>query len=63
VLPVLPSLAAAVRPGGHAIFSGLLVSERAEVEAALAAVGLRVCGEREEPDPSGDAWLGLVTRR
>ena len=63
LLPVLPRLAGAVRPGGHAIFSGLLVSERREVEAALATVGLAVCGVREEPDPSGDAWLGLLTRR
>ena len=63
VLPILPSVAAAVRPGGHAIFSGLLASERAAVEAALGEVGLRVCGECEEPDPSGDRWLGLVTRR
>jgi ribosomal protein L11 methyltransferase len=63
VQPLLPSIAAALRAGGLAVFSGLLASERAEVEAALGAAGLRICSEREEPDPSGDAWLGLVTRR
>lgn len=63
LIPVLPALAAALRPGGHAAFSGLLASERGEVEAALAAVGLAVSNVREEPDPSGDAWLGLLTRR
>jgi ribosomal protein L11 methyltransferase len=63
VLPLLPALAAALRDGGHAIVSGLLASERADVERALGAVGLRVFGAREERDSTGDTWLGLVTRR
>lgn len=63
LLPVLAPLAAALRPGGHAVFSGLLASERAEVEAALARAGLAVRARREERDPSGDAWLGLLTQR
>ena len=30
---------------------------------ALAGAGLAVETSREERDPSGDLWLGLVTRR
>jgi ribosomal protein L11 methyltransferase len=63
VLPVLPAIASALARGGHAVLSGLLVTERVELEAALAAAGLAVVRAREEPDPSGDAWLGLLTRR
>lgn len=63
LLPVLRDLAIGIEPGGHLVLSGLLASERTEVEAALAAVGLAVCSSREVRDPSGDAWLGLLTRR
>jgi len=63
LLPILPELAAALRPGGRAVLSGLLAAERAELEAALGRVGLAVERAREEDDPTGDVWLGLVTRR
>lgn len=63
LLPVLPQLAAALRPGGCAVLSGLLASERPAIERALAAQGLVVEQAREEDDPAGDVWLGLVTRR
>jgi ribosomal protein L11 methyltransferase len=61
VLPILPDLARRLRPGGHAVLSGLLVSELAEMTAALAREGLRVAGTREEHDAAGDSWLGLLT--
>lgn len=63
VLPLLPALADALAPGARTVFSGLLTSERGEMEAALASAGLAVERTCSEPDPSGDEWLGLVTRR
>jgi ribosomal protein L11 methyltransferase len=63
VLPILPDLAQRLRPGGHAILSGLLVAERTEMAAALARAGLAVAGSREERDTTGDEWLGLLTAR
>jgi ribosomal protein L11 methyltransferase len=63
LLPILPGLVAALRPGGRAVLSGLLAGERAALGPALAAQGLRIEAELEEADPSGDRWLGLVTRR
>lgn len=63
LLPILPQLAAATREGGCAVLSGLLASERAAVERALDECGLAVADAREEADPAGDVWLGLVTRR
>lgn len=63
LLPILPALANALRPGGVALFSGLLVAEAEEVSARLEAAGLRVEARREERDGTGDAWLGLLTRR
>jgi ribosomal protein L11 methyltransferase len=63
VLPILPDLAARLRPGGHAVLSGLLVAEREEMTAALARAGLRIAGAREEHDTAGDSWLGLLTAR
>jgi ribosomal protein L11 methyltransferase len=63
VLPILPDLAARLRPGGRAIFSGLLVADRDAVSAALARVGLSIAESREELDTAGDEWLGLLTAR
>jgi ribosomal protein L11 methyltransferase len=63
LLPILPDLARAVRPGGFVIASGLLASERAVVESALAAEGLCIEDMRVEDDATGDAWLGLRARR
>jgi ribosomal protein L11 methyltransferase len=63
VLPILPDLAARLRPGGHAVLSGLLVAEREEMAAALAREGLHIAGAREEHDVAGDSWLGLLTAR
>jgi ribosomal protein L11 methyltransferase len=61
--PILPAVVAALRPGGRAVLSGLLASEADEMGVALAAAGLAVDERRDEADPSGERWLGLVTRR
>jgi ribosomal protein L11 methyltransferase len=63
LLPLLADLSAFVRPGGFVILSGLLASERPEVEAALARAGLAIESEREETDAAGDTWMALLTRR
>lgn len=60
LLPILPSLVAALRPAGLLILSGLLAEERVEVEARLAALGAPVRGARCERDETGDEWLGLL---
>jgi ribosomal protein L11 methyltransferase len=60
--PLLAGLAARLAPGGRAIFSGLLASDREPVTAALAAAGLAVVAERSERD-GGELWIGLLTRR
>jgi ribosomal protein L11 methyltransferase len=57
--PLLGAIARAVRPGGQVILSGLLASERARVEAALAGLGLDVAWGHEVTDATGDAWLAL----
>jgi ribosomal protein L11 methyltransferase len=60
--PLLPALARALAPGGTLLLSGLLASERAGVEAALAALGLGLRASRSAPEPDGDAWLALAAR-
>jgi ribosomal protein L11 methyltransferase len=62
-LPLLAGLAARTRPGGHAVFSGLLAGEGEEFRRALAAAGLHTQGERRQLDPSGESWLALLTAR
>jgi ribosomal protein L11 methyltransferase len=62
VEPILPALAARIAPGGVGILTGLLESDRADVEAGLAACGLVVTGHRLREDERGDVWLGLVAR-
>lgn len=59
--PILAALVACVAPGGVAIFSGLLASERDAITAALAGHGLRVIDARQERDARGDEWLALMT--
>ena len=63
VTPLLPALAARTRPGGRAIFTGLLDVERAEMEERLAAEGFTVEQAILAEEADGDAWLGLLTRR
>lgn len=60
VLPLLPRIAERIAPGGAAVFSGLLTSERAEMQRALRDCGLEITSERTRMDGSGEGWLGLV---
>jgi ribosomal protein L11 methyltransferase len=55
IAPDLPRLATLVRPGGLAIFSGILASE---AERALAALGAAGFAERDRR--SAGEWLALV---
>lgn len=61
--PLLKGLAAHTRPGGQAVFSGLLAAEVATFTQALAAVGFTVIRTRELEDATGDRWAALLTRR
>jgi ribosomal protein L11 methyltransferase len=51
-------LAAAVRPGGTVIASGIIKEREAEVTAALAARGLQLLERRAEGD-----WVMLAVKR
>jgi ribosomal protein L11 methyltransferase len=61
--PLLPDFARLAKPGAWLVLAGLLVSERAALRAALAAVAFRVVAERSETDATGDTWLGLSAER
>jgi ribosomal protein L11 methyltransferase len=61
--PLLPALACALAPDATLVVSGLLASERAGVEQALAALGLAPRAARTAPEPEGDGWLALVLAR
>ena len=63
LIPILPAIAAATRPGGFAILTGLLDAERGEVEACARQAGPDPSAWRRRTDASGDRWLGLVMRR
>lgn len=47
-----------VRPGGRAIFSGIIDEQAAEVEAALRKTGLETTGRRQQGD-----WVVIEARR
>ncbi len=63
MLPLFAGIAARVRVGGFAVFSGLLETERESVAEALRAVGLREGGVRSRADANGDPWSALLTIR
>ncbi len=63
LLPVLPGLAARVRPGGRAVLSGLLAEEREAAERAAARVGLVATDARHGRDAFGDDWIALICSR
>ena len=60
LMPLLGELAARLQRGGRLVLSGLLLSERAAMESALAPLGARVVATRTEADASGDLWLALT---
>jgi ribosomal protein L11 methyltransferase len=64
VLPIAEQVAAAVAPGGCAVFSGLLEADRAEVVERFGELGLTLEAERELRDDNGDRWVSpLMIRR
>jgi len=63
LLPILGEIAAATRPGGQAIFAGLLAEDCERVFDALHPVGLRLEGVRHLVDAGGEKWVGLLTTR
>ncbi len=60
MMPLIAGIAARVRPGGHAVFAGLLRDECETVIAAARAVGLSHSGVREMADGNGDLWSALL---
>ena len=58
LLALAPAIARHVRPGGHAVLSGLLVREERGVVRAYEAAGLRTVRRMRH-----EGWLGLVLRR
>lgn len=58
IILISPRVAAALRPGGRFIASGIVRGRRDEVERAMADAGLRVSGEREEGE-----WVSLVATK
>jgi ribosomal protein L11 methyltransferase len=58
LIALLPAMADALAPGGHAILSGILREERGDMLAALAANGWRV--EREDHE---DIWWSVAIAR
>lgn len=63
MLPIAPQLSAFTAPGGELVLSGLLDSERAEVEAAFEPFGLSCRRQRSALDDNGDRWISLVMAR
>lgn len=55
LLPLLPALARALRPGGRLILGGILDEESAAMKAAAGPAGLR----RTEESLDGEWWTGL----
>jgi ribosomal protein L11 methyltransferase len=63
LLPLADAIALHTARGGLAVLSGLLESERGEVERALARAGLAPRGARVVGEPGGERWLALLTGR
>lgn len=55
---LMPSMAAALAPGGRLILSGIIADQEAVVLAALETCRLRVAGRRTDED-----WVALVAER
>jgi ribosomal protein L11 methyltransferase len=63
LLPLADAIARRTAAGGFAVLSGLLESERGEVERALARSGLAPRGVRGAADAAGERWIALLTAR
>ncbi len=63
LLPLADAIARRTAAGGFAVLSGLLESERGEVERALARAGLAPRDARSASDAAGERWVALFTSR
>jgi ribosomal protein L11 methyltransferase len=63
MLPMASEIAAAVRPGGRLVLSGLLDTDRDAVLSAFGAVGLVPADERSRVDETGDRWIAPMLER
>jgi ribosomal protein L11 methyltransferase len=63
LLPVLPAIAAHLRPGGRLVLAGLLDGQLAEVLARARSLGLASLDTLRRSDASGAIWAALVMRR
>ena len=63
LLPLAQGIARRTAAGGFAVLSGLLESERDEVEQALARAGLAPRDARVASDAAGERLIGLLTSR
>lgn len=61
--PVLPRIAATLRPGGYGILSGLLAEDEGLLAPHLAAAGLAIDARLSERDAEGATWVALTVRR
>jgi ribosomal protein L11 methyltransferase len=62
-LPLLAGLAERTRPGGQAIFSGLLEAEASAFSEAALAAGFTTRDVSRGEDASGERWAALLTVR
>jgi ribosomal protein L11 methyltransferase len=62
-LPLLAGLAARTRPGGRAVFSGLLEAETEAFREAALAAGFTTREVSRGEDASGERWAALLTVR
>jgi ribosomal protein L11 methyltransferase len=63
MLPMASEIAAAVRPGGRLVLSGLLDTDRDAVLSVFGAVGLVPADERSRVDETGDRWIAPMLER
>jgi ribosomal protein L11 methyltransferase len=58
ITQLLPAIASALAPGGRAIFSGIMTSEREAMRDVLTAAGWRIAGEHDEEE-----WWSVAADR
>jgi len=63
MLPIAGEIAAATRPGGQVVLSGLLARDREEVIDCFEGYGLVPCDQRECVDERGDHWISPLLER
>lgn len=63
MLPLARGIAAATRPGGRLVLSGLLADDALVVAPVFEAEGFTQVGERSGADSNGDLWVAPLMRR